>query len=106
MNNEISTIEKISETCEISLTNADKDLKGKELLKCVMQKWINAADTILEMMVFHLPSPKAAQKYRTSYLYEGPVDDECAKAMRDCDPNGPLMIFISKQIPTNDKGRF
>merc|ERR1712130_450105 len=57
-------------------------------------------------MVFHLPSPKAAQKYRTSYLYEGPVDDECAKAMRDCDPNGPLMIFISKQIPTNDKGRF
>lgn len=37
-----------------------------------MARWINAADTILEMMVVHLPSPRAAQKYRTGYLYEGP----------------------------------
>ena len=71
-----------------------------------MQKWINAADTILEMMVFHLPSPKTAQKYRYSYLYEGPADDECACAIRDCDQNGPLMMYVSKQVPTNDKGRF
>ena len=71
-----------------------------------MQKWINAADTILEMMVFHLPSPKTAQKYRYSYLYEGPADDECAIAIRDCAQDGPLMMYVSKQVPTNDKGRF
>ena len=37
-----------------------------------MSTWINAADAILEMSVLHLPSPKKAQRYRTSYLYEGP----------------------------------
>ena len=37
-----------------------------------MSKWLNAADTLLEMMVLHLPSPAVAQKYRTTYLYEGP----------------------------------
>lgn len=57
---------------EINLTQEEKEYTGKLLLKTVMARWINAADTILEMMTVHLPSPRAAQKYRTSYLYEGP----------------------------------
>merc|ERR1712153_75660 len=28
------------------------------------------------------------------------------KSIHDCDPNGPLCVFISKMIPTDDKGRF
>ena len=28
------------------------------------------------------------------------------KAMKSCDPNGPLMMYISKMVPTSDKGRF
>jgi len=75
-------------------------------MKAVMRKWIDASDAILEMMVLHLPSPKEAQKYRYSYLYEGPKDDPCAVAMRDCDQKGPLMMYVSKMVPTNDKGRF
>jgi len=106
MNNEIEVIEKMATTMEIVLSQAEKELRDKHLLKAVMQKWINAADTILEMMVFHLPSPKVAQRYRYSYLYEGPHDDEAALAIRDCNIDGPLMMYISKQIPTSDKGRF
>merc|ERR1711885_61888 len=34
----------------------------------------------------------------------GPQDDQTAKAIRDCNPDGPLSIFISKMIP--DGGRF
>jgi elongation factor 2 len=71
-----------------------------------MSKWINAADTILEMMVVHLPSPRMAQKYRTGFLYQGPQDDPLAQAMRDCDPKGPLMMYVSKMVPTTDRGRF
>jgi elongation factor 2 len=55
------------------------------------------------MMIIHLPSPKQAQKYRTTYLYKGPIDDKCAEAMINCDPNGPLMIYISKLIPEGDR---
>jgi len=65
-----------------------------------------AADALLEMIVCHLPSPVTAQRYRVQNLYEGPLDDECAIAIRDCDPNGPLMLYISKMVPTSDKGRF
>jgi elongation factor 2 len=58
------------------------------------------------MIAIHLPSPAVAQKYRTEMLYEGPLDDESAVAMKNCDPNGPLMMYISKMVPTTDKGRF
>jgi elongation factor 2 len=91
---------------EIPVTAEEKALKGKQLLKAIMTKWISAADTILEMMVIHLPSPKTAQRYRVSFLYEGPQDDACATSIRECNPKGPLMIFISKMVPTQDKGRF
>jgi elongation factor 2 len=97
---------KMLTSLEIHLSTDDRTKEGKKLLKAIMQKWMNAADALLEMIVVHLPSPKRAQKYRTDYLYEGPPDDECATAMRECDPNGPLMMYVSKMVPTTDKGRF
>jgi len=65
-----------------------------------------AGDALLEMIVIHLPSPKTAQRYRYEMMYEGPLDDECAVGIRDCDPKAPLMLYISKMVPTSDKGRF
>ena len=96
----------ICESVGVELKGADKDLEGKHLLKNIMAKWISAADTLLEMMVLHLPSPQVAQKYRYSYLYEGPLDDECATAIKNCDSKGPLMMYVSKMVPTTDKSRF
>jgi len=72
----------------------------------VFQKWINAADALLEMIIMKLPSPKKAQAYRAAYLYEGPIDDPCGQSIKNCDKDGALMIFISKMVPTADKGRF
>ena len=90
----------------IELKGDELELQGKYLMRKVMQKWIDASEALLEMIIIHLPSPRVSQKYRTLYLYEGPMDDECAKAMMACDPEGPVMMFISKMVPTNDSGRF
>ena len=104
MNNEL--IDKLLGTINVKLTSEERELQGKKLLKVIMQRWIDASEAILEMMVVHLPSPRVAQKYRYKYLYEGPEDDECAIAMKNCDVNGPLMMYVSKMVPTSDKGRF
>jgi elongation factor 2 len=61
---------------------------------------------MLQMICIHLPSPVTAQKYRMEMLYEGPHDDEAAIAIKNCDANGPLMMYVSKMVPTSDKGRF
>jgi elongation factor 2 len=72
MDGNTELMDKILTSLNLTLNQADRALTGKHLLKAVMSKWLNAADTILEMMIVHLPSPRTAQKYRTAYLYEGP----------------------------------
>ncbi|ORY75794.1 elongation factor 2 [Protomyces lactucae-debilis] len=91
---------------DIKLKADELDLEGKALLKIIMKAFLPAADALMEMVVLHLPSPITAQKYRCETLYEGPLDDECAVAIANCDPKGPLMLYVSKMVPTNDKGRF
>ena len=68
---------KILTSLEIKMTNDEMEKTGKDLFRCVFQKWINAADALLEMIITKLPSPVKAQSYRAAYLYEGPIDDEC-----------------------------
>ena len=88
------------------LKPADLELMGKPLMKRIMQTWLPADVALLEMIIYHLPSPATAQKYRADTLYEGPLDDKYANAIRECDKDGPLMLYVSKMIPTADKGRF
>ncbi|VDN82249.1 unnamed protein product [Brugia pahangi] len=97
---------KLIEKLDIKLSNDERNLEGKPLMKVMMRKWLPAGDTMLQMICMHLPSPVTAQKYRMEMLYEGPHDDEAAIAIRNCDPNGPLMMYVSKMVPTSDKGRF
>jgi elongation factor 2 len=106
MNDDKAKYEKMMGTLGIVLKGDEKALQGKPLMKRAMQIWINAAETLLSMIVMRLPSPRQAQKYRVENLYEGPMDDEGAAAIRACDPAGGLMMYISKMVPTSDKGRF
>ncbi|KAJ3248074.1 Elongation factor 2 [Chytriomyces hyalinus] len=98
----ITLLEKLN----IVLEPYDTELEGRYLLKTVMRTFLPVANAVLKMACIHLPSPVTAQKYRTEGLYEGPLDDECAVAIKNCDPDGPLMVYVSKMVPTTDKGRF
>merc|ERR1719329_267975 len=101
-------VKKMLKAIGVELKSDEKELVGKQLLKRVMQKWLPAGDTVLEMIVLHLPSPAKAQKYRVETLYDGPLDDKTAQAIRTCDTSdgAPLCMYISKMVPTSDKGRF
>lgn len=106
MNYKKEATEDLLKKLNIELKHEDKDKDGKALLKVIMRTWLPAGEALLQMIAIHLPSPVTAQKYRTELLYEGPNDDEVAIAMKNCDADGPLMMYVSKMVPTSDKGRF
>jgi len=82
------------------------ELEGKPLMKVVMRNWLPAGEAMFQMICIHLPSPVTAQKYRAELLYEGPNDDDACKGIKNCDTEAPLMMYVSKMVPTSDKGRF
>lgn len=98
--------EKMLTSLNITLKTEEKEQTGKALLKTIMRKFLPASETLLEMMVVHLPSPAIAQKYRVETLYTGPMDDPVATSIAACNPDGPLLMYVSKMVPTSDKGRF
>ncbi|KAF5376211.1 hypothetical protein D9615_008507 [Tricholomella constricta] len=91
MNFKKDAIGPMLEKLDVKLAADERDLEGKALLK---------------MIVINLRSPATAQRYRVETLYEDPMDDESANGIRDCDPKGPLVLYVSKMVPTSDKGRF
>jgi elongation factor 2 len=97
---------KLIANMKIKLSDKDRDLMGKELLKPVMQKFIPCSDALLESICVHLPSPVEAQSYRVDHLYTGPKDDLCYNGIKNCDPNGPLVMYVSKLFPSPDLSRF
>jgi len=98
--------EKYLKVVGVELKTEEKNAPPKKILKTIMQKWLPADEALLEMMVLHLPSPAVAQRYRVENLYTGPMDDPTATAIRNCDPKGPLCMYVSKMVPTSDKTRF
>jgi len=106
MNFDKETTAKLIGKLQIQLGTEEKSLEGKPLLKSMMRKWLPAGDALLMMIAIHLPSPVTAQKYRMEMLYEGPHDDPCAIGIKECQPDAPLMMYVSKMVPTSDKGRF
>jgi len=94
------------EKLAIRLKSDEMDLEGKALLTVTMKKLMPAADALIKMIIMDLPSPVTAQKYRTETLNESPSDDEVCIGIRNCDLKAPLMFYVSKMVPTSEKGRF
>jgi elongation factor 2 len=110
------------ETLKINMKPTDFELSGKALLRKVMGTWLPIGPSAVEMAVDQLPSPKFAQTYRVDLLYKGvkkhcdengenstivlDEQDEYYKSIKNCDPNGPLVVYISKMVPTKDNSHF
>jgi len=99
-----SKIENATSKLGIQLSPEEIQCKGNFLLRAAFSKFLNPVDCLLKTFVEQLPSPQEAQKYRAGLLYQGSEDKEddiCLKSIQDCDPNGPLMIGISRLAPSS-----
>lgn len=105
-NQDHAKLKKFIKNIDVKLTSEDYEKSPKDLLNYVLRKWFPASDALLEMIVQKLPSPDQAQKYRAECFYKGDLDSEVGKGIVNCDPEGPLMMYVSKMVPNKDRSRF
>ncbi len=55
-------------------------------------------EVVLDMVIYHLPSPAEAQKYRIPHIWRGDRESNLGKSMIECKENGPLALMVTKII--------
>ncbi len=60
-----------------------------------LAKTVPLHESLLDMVVKYVPNPLQAQKYRIPRIWRGDLDTPLGKAMLECDPNGPTILFIN-----------
>ena len=63
------------------------------------------ATPLIRMIRKRLLCPQEAQKYRAAHLYMGPKEDAVFTSIENCDPEGPLCIYVAKLVP-DPHGKF
>ena len=79
---------------------------AKVLLKLVCEKFFGPSNGFVDMVVEHIPSPVEAAELKLGRYYTGPMDTGVARAMHECNQDGPLVIQISKLFNTSDAAGF
>jgi len=93
-----SKIESALTKLEIKLTAEEAKLQSHQLKRAVFSKFVNSVDCLFETLIEKLPSPQEAQKFRAHLIYGADESDVCLKGIKECDPNGSLMISISRIV--------
>ena len=69
-------------------------------------RWRRHVTPRCRLLTSHHPLLPPPPTHPPTHPPAGPLDDVYATAIRNCDPDGPLMMYVSKMIPAADKGRF
>ncbi|TFK70453.1 Calreticulin-domain-containing protein [Pluteus cervinus] len=78
----------------------------RPLLKVVLDQFFGPATGLVDVIVDHIPSPVANAPNKIESSYTGPQTSDLATAMKACDPNGPVMVQVTKLYHTTDAQSF
>ncbi|KAF9898863.1 U5 small nuclear ribonucleoprotein component [Lobosporangium transversale] len=101
-----ATLKKTLSSLNIFLKPKQYSLDVKPILKLVLDQFFGPPTGFVDMISQHIKSPAENAAQKVEHIYTGPVDDEAAVAMKACNPNGPLMIHITKLYNSADGERF
>ncbi|KAL4883611.1 P-loop containing nucleoside triphosphate hydrolase protein [Aspergillus karnatakaensis] len=90
----------------ISLKPSQLRADAKVLLDLVCEQFFGPAAGFVDMVLGHIPSPLDSAKRVLERYYTGPLDTKVATAMAKCDPDGPLVVIVTKLLASADASRF
>ena len=99
-------LKKTLESLGIFLKPSQLKSNAKDLLKLACEQFFGPASGFVDMVVQHVPSPVDGARQMLENYYTGPTDSQTAKSMLKCDPDGPLVVHVTKLFNTQDAQGF
>lgn len=97
----------LAEKYKIKLTKVQKRLNVKHLLRIACSQLFGTFQSFVDMLVEFVPTPKYNAPSKCPLIWTGPtVNCELTKAIRECDPKGPLVVQVTKQYSSQDATTF
>ncbi|KAK7983736.1 hypothetical protein PG989_011138 [Apiospora arundinis] len=93
-------------TLGIHLKPSQFKTDAKVLLKLVCEQFFGPSTGFVDMVVQHIPSPVENAQRKLEKYYTGPLDTKVAESMQKCDPDGPLVMHITKLFSATDGKSF
>jgi U5 small nuclear ribonucleoprotein component len=90
----------------IKVKEAMFKMDARPLLKVVLDQFFGASTGLVDMIVENIPNPIEGAALKVERTYTGPQSSEIAASMRACDPEGPVMVHITKLFSTTDAQGF
>lgn len=78
----------------------------RPLLKAVLDQFFGPATGLVDIIVDNIPSPVEGAAVKVEGTYTGAQTSDLAASMRACDPEGPVMVQITKLYHTTDAQSF
>ena len=79
----------------MTLSNVAYKHNVRSLLRLSYPSIFGSATGFTDMLVQHITSTKDAAAKNIEHIYTGPQDTSLVQAMKDCDPEGPLMVNVT-----------
>lgn len=99
-------LKKTLEGLGIFLKPSQLKSNAKELLRLACEQFFGPASGFVDMVVNHVPSPQQGAKQKLSHYYTGPQDTKIAESMLSSNPDGPLVVHVTKLLNTSDATTF
>jgi U5 small nuclear ribonucleoprotein component len=100
------TLKSTLKTLKISLKDNVYKMDSRDLLRIVCRAFFGTSGGFVDAML-QIPSPAESAQKKTERTYTGPLDDGAvATALQNCDPEGPLMVQVTKLYSSTDARNF
>ena len=93
-------------TLNISLKPSQLKSDAMVLLRLVCAQFFGPASPFVDMVVSHIPSPMDGAQRQIEKYYTGPSDSDIAQSMSTCNPDGPLVVEVTKLYTSADAKSF
>eukprot|EP00042_Codosiga_hollandica_P022936 m.87730 g.87730 ORF g.87730 m.87730 type:complete len:986 (+) comp50988_c0_seq3:36-2993(+) len=101
-----TTLPQVLSQLGISLTAKEMKLNIRPLLKTVLTKFFGKSHAFMDMLRDHVQSPVAFARTKIMHTYSGDLTTPLAQDMLSCNPDGELMVQITKLFPSQDATSF